>query len=48
MSSSKKLKTKQEKEQNIGVEYGVVGTNIFSGYIDEDYNSEWRDLQTKK
>lgn len=26
---------------------GVVGTQIFGGYIDVDYQEKWRDLQTK-
>lgn len=30
-----------------GKEQGAVGTNLLGGYLDEDYEEKWRNLQTK-
>lgn len=30
--------------KDIGMEFGETGTQIFSGYISEDYNEKWRNL----
>lgn len=37
----------QKEDEKIGVEHGTVGTDIFSGYIDVDYNTRWRTLAAK-
>ena len=36
-----------KKEVKKSVEIGVTGTDIFSGYIDVDYNIEWRNIKDR-
>ena len=36
-----------EQKGTIAIEHGTVGTDIFSGYIDVDYNTKWRDWGTR-
>jgi len=42
-----KGKNPSSKNEKIGVEHGKVGTDIFSGYIDVDYQNAWKDLQKR-
>lgn len=42
-----KGKSSNPTPEKIGIEHGKVGTDIFSGYIDVDYQAAWRDLQKR-
>ncbi len=37
----------KKKNKKSSVEIGVTGTDIFAGYIDVDYDQEWRNLSTR-
>jgi len=38
---------KDSKNQRIGIEHGHVGTDLFGGYLDVDYQTKWRNLATR-